>query len=74
MSVLMADPIERPASLFGNVGGSPTLGDLIAGAWEGLAAHAEVACPVCAGEMTPRYGAGSAVLGGRCASCGSSLA
>jgi len=69
----MADPIERPASLFGNVGGSPTLGDLIA-AWEGLAAHAEVACPVCAGEMTPRYGAGAAVIGGRCSSCGSTLA
>jgi hypothetical protein len=66
-------PVERPASLFDPVGGGPTLGDAVAGAWEGLAAHAVVVCPVCTGRMSPRYGSGAAVLGGRCQSCGSAL-
>ncbi len=33
-----------------------------------------VACPVCGGELIPRPSAGSGVVGGRCESCGTSLA
>jgi hypothetical protein len=55
------------------VRGAPTLEDLISGAWEGLSAHASVACPACGAEMHPRAGAGSEVLGGRCTGCGSEL-
>ena len=55
--------------------GGPTLEGVIVRAWEGLAAHRGVGCPVCGGRMTPRYGAsGSVPLGGRCADCGSTLA
>lgn len=50
-------------------GGGPTLDDLVVGVWEGLAAHRTVACPACGEAMTPRYGAGSAPVGGRCGSC-----
>jgi hypothetical protein len=51
------------------VGERPTLADVVASAWEGLAAHVAVACPVCHGELEPRaHGAG-----GRCRSCGSTL-
>jgi hypothetical protein len=54
--------------------GGPTLDGLIAGAWEGLAAHRDVGCPVCGGRMAPRYGAsGMAPVGGRCVDCGTSL-
>jgi hypothetical protein len=65
-----ADPAgEDPRA----VRGAPTLEDLISGAWEGLSAHASVACPACGAEMHPRAGAGPEVLGGRCTGCGSEL-
>jgi hypothetical protein len=60
-------------SLFEDVGGEPTLDDLLVGVWEGLAAHASAQCPVCGGEMGPEYGAHARPIGGRCASCGSSV-
>jgi hypothetical protein len=53
--------------------GGLTLDELIVGVWEGLAAHSTVACPVCGGAMTPRYGSAPAPVGGRCESCGSTL-
>ena len=54
-------------------GGEATLDDVIVGAWEGLLAHRTVSCPVCSGALAPRYGAGSAPVGGRCNDCGSTL-
>lgn len=58
----------------GHGDGGPTLEGVIAGAWEGLAAHRDVGCPVCGGRMAPRYGAaGMAPVGGRCQDCGSAL-
>jgi hypothetical protein len=51
------------------VGEGPTLADVLASAWEGLAAHATVACPVCHGELEPRPRG----EGGRCRSCGTTL-
>jgi hypothetical protein len=53
--------------------GRRTLDELIVGVWEDLAAHRPVACPVCGGAMTPRYGSGAAPVGGRCGDCGSAL-
>jgi hypothetical protein len=50
-----------------------TLDDLLSGAWEGLAAAASTACPVCDGALTPRWSAGAGVVGGRCGDCGSEL-
>jgi hypothetical protein len=55
------------------VGGEPTLDDLVVGAWEGLAAHHVVECPVCRGEMDPVYGAHARPIGGRCTGCGATL-
>jgi hypothetical protein len=63
----------RAPDLFDGLGGEPTLDQLIASVWEGLAAHATVRCPVCEGEMCPEYGAHALPLGGRCAQCGSTL-
>jgi hypothetical protein len=54
-------------------GGECTLDELIAGVWEELVAQRAAACPVCGGELTARYGAGSAPVGGRCRDCGSEL-
>jgi hypothetical protein len=54
--------------------GGPTLEGVIAGAWEGLAAHRGVGCPLCGGHMAPRYGAsGMEPVGGRCRDCGTTL-
>ena len=52
----------------------PTLADVVARAWEVLGAELPAACPVCGGELIPRPSAGSGVVGGRCESCGTSLA
>jgi hypothetical protein len=64
---------EPAPSLFDDVGGEPTLDEVLSGAWEGLAAHQHVACPVCAGEMTPEYAAHARPIGGRCQSCQTQL-
>jgi hypothetical protein len=52
---------------------NPTLDDVLSAAWDGLAAHRSVTCPVCSGSMAPRYGSGAAPVGGRCKRCGSTL-
>ena len=68
MSTLTVAP-----SLFEPVGGEPTLDDVIASVWEGLAAHRVVACPVCQEPMEPEYGAHALPIGGVCSGCGSTL-
>ena len=68
--------LERDADvqLWDEDGGGATLDDLLSGAWEGLTAVASsVACPVCDGELEPRWSAGAGVVGGRCRDCGSEL-
>jgi hypothetical protein len=60
---------EPEPSLFDELGGEPTLDELLAGVWEGLAAHRAQACPVCGGEMEPQYGAHARPIGGRCGGC-----
>ena len=62
-----------PPSLFDNVGGEPTLDELLAGVWEGLTTHNAVTCPVCDGRMEPEYGAHALPIGGGCKRCGSGL-
>jgi hypothetical protein len=64
---------EPAPSLFDDVGGEPTLDELLSGAWEGLVAHQQVACPMCGGDMTPDYGAHARPIGGSCAGCGTKL-
>jgi hypothetical protein len=70
VSTLVLEP-----KLFEEVGGEPSLDDLVASAWEGLAAHTSAPCPVCGGEMKPVGGAhrDTVLVAGGCASCGSSL-
>jgi hypothetical protein len=56
-----------------DLGGEPTLDALVSGAWEGLAAHTSVACPVCEEQMAPVYGAHALPIAGLCRSCGTQL-
>jgi hypothetical protein len=70
MSVLA---VAAEPSLFDQLGGEPTLDDLIVGAWEGLTAHRVVACPICAGEMSPEYGVHARPSAGTCDACGARL-
>jgi hypothetical protein len=60
---------SQTPSLFDGPGGEPTLDDVLAGVWEGLAARAAAPCPVCGARMEPVNGTDRA----RCTSCGSSL-
>lgn len=54
--------------------GGPTLEGVIVRAWEGLASHRGVGCPLCGGHMAPRYGAsGMDPVGGRCSECNTTL-
>jgi hypothetical protein len=50
-----------------------TLDDLVSEGWAGLAAAGSIACPICAGAMSPRWSAGAGVVGGRCGDCGTTL-
>jgi hypothetical protein len=75
--------LERPLSLFdreepprvpaGRGDDGSTLEVLVLGAWEDLSSPRPAACPVCRGDMVACYGAGPAVLDGRCLDCGSEL-
>jgi hypothetical protein len=63
------EPAAEPA-----VGASGrTLDDLLTGTWDRLTAGVATACPVCAGALSPRWSAGSGIVGGRCGDCGSEL-
>ena len=53
--------------------GSLSLDEVLSAAWDGLTAHHSVTCPVCSGQMAPRYGSGAKPVGGRCTRCGSTL-
>jgi hypothetical protein len=68
---------SQTLSLFDRAGGEPTLDDVLAGVWEGLAARSSGACPICGGRMEPAYGARGdrerAADAACCVSCGSLL-
>ncbi len=64
---------QAAPSLFDDVGGEPTLDEVLSGAWEGLVAHQHVACLVCGGDTTPAYGVHARPIGGRCQSCATEL-
>ena len=68
--------MEREAGLssWSEEGAGATLDDLLSGAWEGLTVPSSTTCPVCSGELAPRWSAGAGVVGGRCRNCGSELA
>jgi hypothetical protein len=73
MAVLLVER-DPEVQLWSEGGGGATLDDLVSGAWEGLtAAASSTACPVCQGELEPRWSAGAGVVGGRCRDCGSEL-
>jgi hypothetical protein len=81
MTTLVVEPlldVSPEAAVPGRRGAGPggglTLEGLLSGAWEGLAARASVACPVCTGDMRPR-GADAAgrPVGGGCRDCGTEL-
>jgi hypothetical protein len=73
MTMLLVER-ESDEQLWSEEDGGATLDDLLSGAWEGLAAaSSSTACPVCQGELEPRWSAGAGVVGGRCRSCGSEL-
>ena len=62
---------SQALSLFDGAGGEPTLDDVLAGVWEGLAARATAACPICGERMEPvsdAGGHGGAASEGRVAS------
>jgi hypothetical protein len=69
-----ADTADASQAQRGATGGGPRLDDLVAGLWEGLAARRVVECPVCSAEMHPEYGVHALPIGGRCKTCGSTLA
>jgi hypothetical protein len=64
---------EPAPTLFTDVGGESTLEALVSGAWEGLAAHHRIACPLCGGEMVAVFGAHARPAAGRCGECGTEL-
>jgi hypothetical protein len=64
---------DTDVQLWNDDGGGATLDDLLSGAWERLATGSSASCPVCSGELQPRWSAGAGIVGGRCGSCASEL-
>jgi hypothetical protein len=60
-------------SLLEPVGEGRTLDDLLIALWEGLGSDRAVECPLCEGVMRPAYGAHARAIGGKCATCGSTV-
>jgi hypothetical protein len=74
MTTLLLERETDEVQLWEEDGGGATLDDLLSGAWEGLrAATSTTACPICAGELVPRWSAGAGIVAGRCRDCGSEL-
>ena len=63
------EPVVEPAA----AASGPTLDDVLTGTWDRLTAGVATACPVCTGELSPRWSAGAGIVGGRCRDCGSDL-
>jgi hypothetical protein len=73
MAVLLIER-DEDVQLWSEERGEATLDDVLSEAWEGLsAATSSTACPICHGELAPRWSAGAGVVGGRCRDCGSEL-
>jgi hypothetical protein len=72
MAVLLIER-DEDVQLWSEERGEATLDDVVSAAWEGLSAASSTACPVCHGELVPRWSAGAGVVGGRCRDCGSEL-
>jgi hypothetical protein len=72
MTTLTLEPTDL--HLFGDGGGEATLADVVAGAWEDLAAARAVVCPVCEGELAPRLTTPAGdLITARCPDCGVEL-
>ena len=50
-----------------------TLEDRIAATWGSLVITHAASCPLCSGELAPRYSAGARPVAGRCRSCDTEL-
>lgn len=70
---MSAGTLVAPPSSSLPCGDGGTLDELVVALWAGLRADRSVACPVCAAEMTPEYGAHARAIGGSCSTCGSRL-
>ncbi len=68
-------PAVAPAPVLPDptLAGERTLEDLVLGAWEELAVAHAASCPLCAGPLVPRFGAGARPVGARCAACSSEV-
>jgi hypothetical protein len=68
---------SQTLSLFDGAGSEPTLDDVLAGVWEGLAARAAATCPICGERMEAVTGSDRerqpAPEAARCTGCGSAL-
>lgn len=84
-TMTLLDAIERPSILGPDrdrhdhdheapqVGGAPTLDDLLRGIWDALCGGRVAACPLCDAALDPRYGAGPSPVAARCTRCDTEL-
>jgi hypothetical protein len=66
-------PAPRPPAPQAPRPSRATLDDLVTGAWDALSVAHAAACPVCGGDLAPRYGAGPKPVAAACGDCGSRL-
>jgi hypothetical protein len=75
---LFPEPVRAPRTpeptpVRAGAPGNRTLDDLLTGSWDRLTGGVATGCPVCAGELSPRWSGGAGIVGGRCRDCASEL-
>ena len=76
MATLAAHEPLQPDLLTGAAAPAPrreTLEERIAGTWGSIVITRSASCPLCGGDLVPRYSSGARPVGGRCRSCGTEL-
>jgi hypothetical protein len=66
-------PVARPAEPPAPPARRETLEDRIGATWHALTTSHAAACPLCGGDLVPRFGAGPQPVAGACRSCGTEL-
>ena len=66
-------PRPQDTARFRHTPSGPTLDDLVAGTWDALTITHAAACPLCGGDLMPRFSSGPQPVAASCRSCGTQI-
>ena len=68
-----AEEARQPRPAGAEASDDPTLEELVSALWRQVSAGGRAVCPLCAGDLEPRYAAHAIPVAGRCRACGTSI-